>query len=86
MGVSYVQKEGQNEYRRNLSSTPRRSNLRNLYKRLVPTQEREPRQDGEVAKENNSPIPRSAEDAPSEYKQLPVELLATQDHESEGVE
>ena len=44
------------------------------------------KEDGEVAKENNSPIPRSAEDAPSEYTQLPVELLATQDHKSEGVE
>jgi hypothetical protein len=83
MGVSYFKKKN------NIDGTfrpPRRSNLINLYKQLVPTQGREPRQDGGVAKENNSPIPRSTEDAPSEHTQLPVELLATQDHKSEGVE
>jgi hypothetical protein len=86
MGVSYVQQEGQNEYRWNLSSTQRRSNFSNLHMRLVPTQGRESRQDGGVAKENDSPIPRSGEDTPSRYTQFPVELLATQDHKSEGVE
>jgi hypothetical protein len=50
-----------------LLTAPKRGNLRNLYKRLVPTQGRMPRQVGGVAKENNSPIPRSAEDAPSDH-------------------
>ena len=36
-----------------------------------------PRQDGGVIKENNSPISRSVEDSPSEYTQLPIELLTT---------
>jgi hypothetical protein len=39
-----------------------------------------------MAKEINRPIPRSTEDAPNEYTQLVIELLVTQDHESEGVE
>jgi hypothetical protein len=67
-------------------TAPKRGNFINLYERLVPTQGRESRQDGGVAEENNSPISRSAEDAPSEYTQLPIELLATQDHEREGNE
>jgi hypothetical protein len=81
MGVSYFKKEGQNEYRWNFSTTPKRRNLINLYKRLVLTKGR----DGGVVKENDSPRSRSAEDAPSEYTRFPIELLATQYHESEGV-
>ncbi len=46
----------------NFSTAPKRSNFSNLYKRLVPTQGRKPRQAGGVAKENNSPISGSAED------------------------
>jgi len=38
-----------------------------------------------LAKENKSPISRSAEDAPSYHAQLSIELLATQYHESEGI-
>jgi hypothetical protein len=38
-----------------------------------------------VAKENNSPISRSAENAPSDYTQLSIEVLATQDHKSERI-
>jgi hypothetical protein len=36
MGMSYFQKEGQNEYWRNLSAAPKRNNFNNLYKWLVP--------------------------------------------------
>jgi hypothetical protein len=45
--------------------------------RLVPTKGRDSRQDGGVSEENNSPISRSVEDAPSEYTQFPIELLVT---------
>ena len=41
---------------------------------------------GEWLKKTTVRSPTPAEDAPSEYTQLPVELLATQDHENEGIE
>ena len=41
---------------------------------------------GECLKKTTVRSPTPAEDAPSEYTQLPVELLATQDHENEGIE
>jgi hypothetical protein len=86
MDVSYLKKECQNEYWRNLSSTPSGEISKNLYKWLVPTSGREPRQDGGVTKGNISSIPRPAEDTPNEHTQFPVELLTTQDHENEGIE
>jgi hypothetical protein len=48
MGVStsVVQKERQNQYGWNFSTTPKRNNLINLHNGLVPTQGRDPRQDG----------------------------------------
>ncbi len=39
---------------------------------------RESRQDGGVAEKSNSPISGPAEDAPSKYTQVPIELLAKQ--------
>ncbi len=44
-----------------------------------------PRQVGEVTYENDSPVSRSEEDAPRDYSQFSIELLAKQDHESKGV-
>ncbi len=73
------------------SGIDKRRYRNNLYKWLVPTQGREPRQDGGVVEKKISPISRSVEDDPSEWSkwkntQFPVELLVTQDHEREGVE
>ncbi len=86
LGVSYFKETGQNESRRNFSTKPKRSNFSNLHKWLVPTQGRKPRQTGGVDKENNSQISRSVENAPNDHTQVSIELLATQDHESEGIE
>ena len=71
MGVSNFKKEGQKEYRWNFSTVPKRTNLNNPHNRLVLTQGREPRQDGGVTQEKNSPMSRSVEDTPSEYTHLP---------------
>ena len=48
-------------------------------------QGRKSRQVGRVSEENNSPMSRSVEDAPSDHTQFPIELLATQDHKSERI-
>jgi hypothetical protein len=70
--VTYFNKEGQNEYRWNFSTSPK-INLINLHKWLVLEQGRESIQDGGVAKESNCPISRSPVDDPFEYTQFSIE-------------
>ncbi len=76
MDMSRLKIEGQSEQWRILCETPNRDNFINLHKWLVPTEGRESRKNGGVAEKGNSPISGPAEDAPSKYSQVPIELLA----------
>ena len=85
MGMSRIEEALTHYGGRHILVTQQRSYYIHLYRRLALDRGGQPRQTGRMAKENASPTSRPEENARVRYALFPVEFLAKQDHQQQGI-